>query len=352
MAATKHSFDINGRTIGASAPPYIIAEMSGNHNGDINRALTLMKEAHKAGADAVKLQTYTADSLTINHDGPDFRIEGGLWDGRLLYDLYQEACTPLEWHETLFNKGKELGITVFSTPFDEEAVELLDELNTPAYKIASFELLDIPLLRQVAHKHKPIIMSTGMANIADINTALETVRQITDAPVALLHCISSYPAPIEQSNLKTLQNLAETFDVVSGLSDHTIGATAAITATALGASLIEKHFTLARSDGGPDAAFSLEPDELKHLVTSCREAHQSIGQVTYQRAQSEEKSLTFRRSIYIIKDIAQGEELTHENTRIIRPGYGLSPVYFDQVLGKKATQNLKRGDALTWEMIT
>ena len=352
MKNHRKNFEIQGRMIGIGQPPFIVAEISGNHNGDIERGLQLIEAAHHAGADAVKLQTYTPDTLTIDHDGPDFIIQGGPWDKRRLYDLYEEAHTPWEWHKTLFRRGLELGIPIFSTPFDATAVDFLHDLNVPAYKIASFELVDRSLLQKIATQNKPIIMSTGMATIREIASALETIRQSTCAPVVLLHCVSAYPAPPEEYNLKTIANLAETFDVLTGLSDHTLGHATAIAATALGASVIEKHFTISRDEGGPDAGFSLEPHELTDLISSCKDAFHALGKVSYTLAPSEKKSLTYRRSIYVVKDITRGEKLAPDNIRIIRPGFGMSPEHYDQVIGMKAKKNLKRGDALLWEVIT
>ncbi len=323
---------------------FIVAELSGNHNGDINYALKLMEAAKFAGADAVKLQTYTADTLTINHDGPDFIITEGLWNGYKLYDLYKEAHTPWEWHEALFAKGKELDITVFSTPFDETAVDFLESLNTPMYKIASFEIVHHPLIAYVARFKKPMIMSTGMASLNEITEAVEVAFMNGCQDLTLLHCVSEYPAPIENCNLATMVDLKQRFPKCKiGLSDHTLGTTVAILAIALGAEVVEKHFTLDRSEGGVDAAFSLEPQELKHLCEAASDASLAFGKINYQRSDSEKKNKIFRRSIYAVKDIQKGEEFTNENIKIIRPGYGAEPKHFGDLLGKKSSNKILRG---------
>jgi pseudaminic acid synthase len=345
-----HEIHIDGTGIGNHHEPYIIAELSGNHNGDINRALALIKVAKEAGAHAVKIQTYTADTMTIDCDKPDFRIEGGLWDNQQLYQLYQWAHTPWEWHQQLFDEAKRLGITMFSSPFDETAVDLLESLGAPAYKIASFELTDLMLIKKVAVTGKPIIMSTGMANHAEIEQAIKTARHSGCQDLIVLHCISGYPTPIAGSNLLSIRRLQEDFDVCVGLSDHTLGVTAAITGVALGAHVIEKHFTLNRDDGGPDAAFSLEPQELAQLCTSTRDAWLALGLGDYSTKAAEKPNLKFRRSIYVVQDIKKGEALTEQNVRRIRPGFGLPPGHYVEVLGKTAAQDLERGTALDWEM--
>jgi len=342
---------IANRQIGPGNPPYVIAEISGNHNGDINKALELIRVAKKAGADAVKMQTYTADTMTIMSDKPDFCIEGGLWDGHTLYDLYQWAHTPWEWHEALFKEAEKLGITIFSSPFDETAVDFLEALNAPAYKIASFELTDIPLIQKVARTGKPMIMSTGMANKQEINEAISAAKEAGAIEIAILHCISGYPTPLSDANLNCIPMLEKDFDCVTGLSDHTLGTTAATTAIALGASIIEKHVTLDRNDPGPDAAFSLEPGELETLCQQCKDAYAALGTASYKLKPAEQANTQFRRSIYVVKDIKKGELFTTENVRRIRPGYGLEPKYMDQVLGSKAVADIEVGTPLTKEML-
>ena len=346
------SIEIAGRRIGADHEPYVICELSGNHNGSLERALELLDAAAATGADAIKIQSYTPDTITIDHDSADFRIEGGLWDGRTLYDLYGEAQTPFEWHEPLFRRARELGVTLFSSPFDESAVDLLEELDAPAYKIASFEAVDLPLIAYVASKRKPMIISTGMANLEEIGEAVGTARENGCEDIVLLHCVSSYPAPDEQSNVRTVPDLAERFGVVSGLSDHTSGSAVAVASIALGGCVVEKHFTLRRADGGPDAAFSLEPDEFKTLVQDCKRAWRALGGATYDLQGCERGSVAFRRSIYVVRDVAAGEELTRDNVRSIRPGYGLPPKHLPEVLGRQAARDLRRGEPLDWASVS
>jgi N-acetylneuraminate synthase len=342
---------IAGRPIGPDHPPYIIAEMSGNHNGDLDRALALIDAAADAGADAVKLQTYTADTMTIDHHGPGFDIASGLWKGRSLYELYEEAHTPWDWHPALFARARARGITAFSTPFDPTAVDYLAGLGAPAFKIASFEVIDLPLIEQVARQGKPIIVSSGMATDAEIAEALATIRDHGNPPVILLHCVSGYPTPAADINLRRIPYLATRFAAIPGLSDHTLGTTVAVAAIALGATVIEKHFTLARSDGGPDAAFSLEPQELAELVAGTRTAWEAMGTAAAGLKPSEAPNLQFRRSLYVVAEIKAGERFTPANLRAIRPGFGLPPKYLPQVMGRRAAVDLKRGTPLALDHI-
>ncbi|MDB4303585.1 pseudaminic acid synthase [Desulfosarcina sp.] len=340
---------IAGRNIDLDSPPYIIAEMSANHNGDLNRALKTIEMAKSCGVDAVKIQTYTADTMTIDCDKEDFQIHGGLWDGYNLYRLYQWAQTPYEWHKPMFDHARKIGITLFSTPFDETAVDLLEDLNTPAYKIASFEAIDLPLVEYVAQTGKPMIISTGMANLEEITEAVDTALQGGCKGLVLLHCISSYPAPVEQSNLRTIPDLAKRFNLITGLSDHTLGTTVSVASVALGACVIEKHVTLSREDKGPDSEFSLEPHELEQLCTETKDAWFALGSAGYERRPSEESSMKFRRSIYVVKDIKAGGEFTKENIKCIRPGYGLSPKFFCDVLGSRSLCEIETGTPLCWK---
>ncbi len=345
------AISISGRRISADDPPYIVAEISGNHGGQLERALEIITASRDAGADAIKLQTYTADTLTIDHDGPDFLISSGPWSGRRLHELYREAHTPWDWHEELFDHCRRLGITCFSTPFDETAVELLEKLGAPAYKIASFEAIDLPLIRRVASTGKPLIISTGIADLGEISEAVAVAREAGCRELALLHCVSAYPAPAEEMNLRTIPHLADAFGVVSGLSDHTLGTAVAVTAVAVGAAVIEKHVTLGRADGGPDSAFSLEPGELADLVRSCRIARAALGQVSYSREPSENGSLAFRRSLYAVADIAEGDLLRLDNVRSIRPGYGLAPKFLPDVIGRRARRSIPRGTPIHWDKV-
>lgn len=340
---------IAGRKIGPYHPPYIVCELSANHNGQLGRALDLIDAAADTGADAIKVQTYTPDTMTIAHDGPGFRIEGGLWHGYTLYDLYREAYTPYEWHPALMERARARNIPLFSTPFDETAVDLLQSLDVPAFKIASFEAVDLPLIARVSRTGKPIIVSTGMADLAEIGEAVGTAAANGAGGIVLLHCVSTYPATFADANLRTIAHLADTFGVVAGLSDHTPGSACAVAAIGSGASVIEKHFTLRRADGGPDSAFSLEPDEFKRLVDDCRNAWLALGEVDYSRSAAECRNKIFRRSLYVVEDVAAGEELTPRNVRAIRPGLGLPPKHLPQILGQRAARFLKRGEPLCWD---
>ncbi len=342
-------FAINGREIGPDHPPLVIAELSGNHNASLDRALRLIDAAADAGAEAVKLQTYTPDTITIDHDGPGFRIAGGLWAGRTLHDLYAEAHTPYAWHAPLFAHARARGLMVFSSPFDETAIELLESLDAPAYKIASFEAIDLPLIRRAARSGKPMIVSTGMTTEDEIDEALEAAGG--PARTALLHCVSAYPAKFADANLRAISWMAERFGCFVGLSDHTPGTAAAVASIALGAVIVEKHFTLARADGGPDSDFSLEPDELKRLVDDCRSAWEALGEACLVRSEVEIGNKQFRRSLYVVRDVPAGRALTVEDIRSIRPGYGLEPKRLPDVLGRVAARDLKRGEPFGWEML-
>lgn len=343
--------EIAGRKIGADYPPYVICELSGNHNGSLERCLSMVDAAADTGCDAIKIQSYTADTITLDVDRPEFRIKGGLWDGRTLYELYAEAHTPFEWHAAIFERARRRGVTIFSSPFDETAVDLLDALDAPAFKIASFEAVDLPLIRYAASKGKPLIISTGMANLAEMRTALDTALGAGAAGVLLLHCVSSYPATFADANVRTVPDMAARFGCPIGLSDHTPGTAASVAAVSLGACVIEKHFTLARADGGPDAAFSLEPAEFKALVDDTRNAWAALGVAHYDVLGAEQGSLLFRRSLYVTADVKAGEPLSRANIRSVRPGNGLPPAELDNVLGKTATRDIARGEPLDWSMV-
>lgn len=343
---------IGETVIGFEQPTYIIAEMSANHGHDFDRALKIIKEAKAAGADAVKLQTYTPDTITFRSQAESFRVKGGtLWDGRSLHELYAEAYTPWEWHPRLKEVADEVGITLFSTPFDLTAVDFLESINVPTYKIASAELVDIPLLEKVARTGKPLIISTGMATLAEIAEAVDTVRKAGATEIALLRTNSAYPAPADEMDLRTIPHLAETFGVPVGLSDHTMEIAVPVAAVALGARIIEKHLTLSRALGGPDSAFSLEPEEFRAMVQAVRTTEKALGRIRYGPTTRERANLPFRRSLFVVKDIKAGEPFTPENVRSIRPADGLHPRYYDVVIGRKATQDLEAGTPLKWKHV-
>ena len=342
---------IRGRLIGPGQPAYIIAEMSGNHGQSFEQAAQIVRAAKDCGADAIKFQTYTPDTLTIDCDSEFFKIKGTLWEGKNLYDLYSEAYTPWEWQPRLKAEANSLGLDCFSTPFDSTAVAFLEQMDVPAHKIASFELVDLALIREVARTGKPVIMSTGMASVPEIQEALEAFRDAGGTQVALLKCTSAYPSPPEEMNLRTITHLAQTFEVPIGLSDHTLGIAVPIAAVALGACIVEKHLTLSRSIPGPDSSFSLEPAEFKEMTAAIREVELAFGEVSYEITSHEKSSRIFRRSLFAVTDIETGETLTQANVRSIRPGYGLSPKYFDQVIGARAKTRINRGTPLSWELV-
>lgn len=343
---------IGNRKVGLSNPCFIIAELSANHNGSLETALDSIKAAKRAGADAIKLQTYTPDSITLNVKAPDFLLsQGTIWDGKYLYDLYKEAYTPWEWHSQLFRVAADEGLLCFSSPFDKTAVDLLESLNAPAYKIASFEITDIPLIEYVASKGKPIIISTGIAELEDIVLAVEACRRIGNEQIILLKCTSSYPAPVNEANMIMIKDLGERFSVISGLSDHTMGITVPIVATALGAKVIEKHFIIDRSIGGPDSSFSLTQPEFAAMVTAVRDAEAAIGQVDYTLSPKQRKSREHSRSIYVSENINAGDLITDLNVKSVRPGFGLHPKYYKEILGKRAKISMKIGTALKWEYV-
>lgn len=331
---------------------FIIAELSANHNGSLDTALETVRAAKRTGADAIKLQTYTADTITLNSDKEDFIIKGSIWDGRKLHDLYQEAYTPWEWHHAIFECAKEEGLICFSSPFDKTAVDLLEQLNAPAYKIASFEITDIPLIEYVASKGKPIILSTGIAGLEDIELALDACRRMGNNQIGLLKCTSSYPAPIDQANMAMIPEFKERFGVIPGLSDHTMGSTVPVVATALGARIIEKHFILDRSIGGPDASFSMNEAEFTAMVKAVREAEKAVGEVSYKLTEKQVQGRAFSRSLYVVNDIKAGEVLTEENVRSIRPGHGMHPKFLNVVLGSTASRDLEKGEALQESMFS
>jgi len=344
---------ISGRPVGPDCPTYIVAEMSANHGRDYDRAVRIIQAAKDAGADAIKLQTYTADTLTIPSDKEYFRVSGStLWDGRTLHDLYEEAHTPWDWQPKLKQVAADLGLHLFSTPFDHTAVDFLEEMGVPAYKVASFELVDLPLIKRIAATGKPMIMSTGMASLAEIDEAVSSARDAGAREIALLKCTSAYPAPAREANLRVIPHLAETFGVVAGLSDHTMGIAVPVAAVALGACIIEKHFTLSRSLPGPDSAFSLEPNEFKAMVDAVRTAEKALGQVQYEVTDKERASLVFRRSLFVVRDIKAGEEFTAENVRSIRPAHGLHPRHLIEVLGRRAATDIKAGTPLAWDLVS
>jgi len=343
--------NINTRKIGVDYSPYIIAEMSANHNGNIDNAYKIIDMAKACGADAIKLQTYHPDTITMDINTPEFMIEGGLWDGQSLYELYKGAFMPWEWHKPLFDYAQKLGLTIFSSPFDNTAVDLLEDLNTPAYKIASFEAVDLPLIKYVAQTGKPMIISTGMADAEEIQEAIEAAREGGCKELAILHCVSGYPAPAKDYNLRILADMQKKFNLVIGLSDHTIDNTTAIASVALGAAIIEKHVTLDRNGGGPDDSFSLESEELKELCTGAKTAWDALGKVDYSRKSSEKGNVKFRRSLYFVKDIKKGDIITNEHVRSIRPGYGLAPKNLSKVLGQRAAVGVKKGTALRWSFV-
>lgn len=339
--------EINGRPIGAEHSPYVIAELSANHNGKLETALRIIEEAKKAGADAVKLQTYKPDTITLNCDSEDFKIRGGLWDGRTLYELYEEAHMPWDWHKPLFDRARQLGITIFSSPFDNTAIDLLEDLNAPAYKIASFEAVDLPLIKYAASTGKPMIISTGMADAQEIQEAIDAAREGGCKQLAVLHCVSGYPAPAEDYNLRTIPDMIERFGLVTGLSDHTLDNTTAITSVAMGASIIEKHFTLDRSGGGPDDSFSLEPADLAALCLGAKRAWQCLGKVDYGRKSSEQGNAQFRRSLYFTRFLKAGEQIQQGDIISVRPGFGLPPKWLPALMGKRLKQAAQQHSAVS-----
>lgn len=349
--STTPSLQIAGRRIGVEEPPYVIAELSANHNGKLDVALRIIEEARKVGADAVKLQTYRPDTITLDCDTDDFLIHGGLWDGRSLYDLYQEAHMPWEWHAPLFEHARKLGISIFSSPFDTTAVDLLEDLNAPAYKIASFEAIDLPLIKYVAGTKKPMIISTGMADAEEIQEAVDAAREGGCTELAILHCVSAYPAPAADYNLRTIPDMMQRFGLVTGLSDHTLDNTTAITSVALGAAIIEKHFTLNRSGGGPDDSFSLEPAEMAQLCQGARTAWEALGKIDYGRKSSEQGNAKFRRSLYFVRDLKVGDIVSADAVRSVRPGFGLAPKHLEVLIGSRVTRDVHYGMPVDWNSV-
>lgn len=346
------SISIGNKNISEDSPVFIIAELSANHLQKFDNAVRLIKEAKSAGADAVKLQTYTPDTITLNCDNKYFQIkQGTIWDGTTLYKLYQKAYTPWEWQPKLKNIAEEEGLICFSSPFDKSAVDFLEKMNVLAYKIASFEITDIPFVEYVASKRKPVIISTGIAKLGDIQEALNACRKVGNNNVILLKCTSEYPSPLEDINLRTIPNMKDTFSVLTGISDHTLGQTVSLGAVALGAKIVEKHFTLRRSNGGPDSTFSMEPEEFSHMVKSIRDMEKALGSVSYELTEKQIKSREHSRSLFVVKDMKAGEVFTEDNVKSIRPGFGLKTKYIDDIIGKKARLNIEKGTPLRWELV-
>lgn len=347
----KENIKINGRIIGPGTRTYIVAEMSANHNRDFERAVNIIEAAKDAGADAVKLQTYTADTITINSEKEYFRLGESQWEENSLYRLYGKAYTPWEWHPRLKEIAEGFGLDLFSTPFDPKAVDFLESMDVPAYKVASFEIIDLPLLRKIVQTGKPVIISTGMASFAEIEEAIRTLRKDGAPDIALLKCTSAYPAPPEEMNLRTIPHMAEVFGVPVGASDHTMGSAVAVAAVALGACIVEKHLTLSRKYPGPDSSFSMEPLEFKQMVRDIRAVEKALGSVSYKLTESQKKNIVFRRSLFVVQNVKKGEKFEEENVRSIRPGYGLHPRYFENVLGKVAAKDIERGTPLSWDLV-
>ncbi len=343
---------INDKMIGQGHPTYIVAEMSANHNQDFGKAKAILEAAKDAGADALKMQTYTPDTLTIDCDNDYFHVgKGSIWEGRTLYQLYKDAYTPWDWQPKLMDLAVELDLDLFSTPFDSSAVDFLEEIGVPAYKVASFEIVDIPLLKRIADTGKPVIVSTGMASIREIDEAVGTLREKGSREIVLLKCTSAYPSPPEEMNLHTIKHLSETFSLPAGLSDHTLGSAVAVAGVALGACVVEKHFTLSRSDGGPDSSFSMEPDEFREMVEAIRTVEKALGKISYEVTEKQEANKVFRRSLFVVRDMKTGDEFTWDNVRSIRPGYGLHTRHLNEVIGRRASRGIKRGTPLAWDLI-